>query len=211
MSNTRGELRIRAMRDGETKSVREVMKNAFPFLMRFFFSVTKETFVAEKDGALAGGVVTKTFRINREKKGGLVAFIFTNDRARGLGLGQKLLDHALAYFEEQGCDEMFAAVEGTNTSSSKMFLTRGFALASGGRLIKTYGFNIFRILGHTFHTFDIGHFLWIKPLADYRERPAAQWVVNILLNTVFWTAAYTMREGIALEHVPDIVPSVLIA
>ena len=211
VNTTNDDLRIRAMRDDEEKAVREVMKKAFPFFMRLFFSVTKETFVAEKDGALAGGVVTKTFRINRKKKGGLVAFICTNGTARGLGLGQRLLDHALAYFEEQGCDEMFAAVEGTNTSSSKMFLTRGFAPASGGRLIKKYGFNVFRILFRTSHTFDLGHFLWIKPLADYRERPTAQWIANVLLNAVFWTAARTMWRGVASTEMPSIVLSVLVS
>ncbi len=199
------------MRDDEAQSVRRVMKNAFPFLLRLFFTITKETFVAEQDGALLGGVVTKTFRINREKKGGLIAFIFTSDAARGRGLGQKLLDHALTYLAERGCDEVFASVEGTNTSSSKMFLTRGFALASGGRLITRYGFNIFRILFCTSHTIDVGHFLWIKPLENYRERPTMQWIANVLLNTLFWTAAYAMRQGSALEDVPRSALSIFIS
>ncbi len=199
------------MRDAETKRVRAAMRDAFPFLMRFFLTVSKETFVAERDGTLLGAVVTKTFRINRERTGGLVAFIFTNAEARGMGLGRKLVDHALAYFEERGCDELFASVEGTNTSSSRMFLNRGFTLASGGQLIKRYRFNVFRILVRTFHTIDLGHFLWIKPLPDYRERPTIQWVVNVLLNALFWTASFAMQRHVAPEGAPGIGVSILLS
>lgn len=215
MGELKRDVMIRQMRRDEKKEVRRVMKRAFPFFMRLFYSLSKETFVAEKNGELLGGVVTKRFKLSSGKMGGYVAFIFTAPEAQGLGVGQALLDHALEYLQEQGCDEIFASVEGSNTSSSKMFLTRGFTLASAGFLIRRYRFKLAKIFWYTFHTFDLGHFLWIKTfdeyLEEYREHPLLQWSVNLALNTLFWTVAFALQGSVAPEGTTAIWTTVLIS
>jgi len=45
-----------------------------------------------------------------------------------MGTGQKLIEAALHFFEDKGCEEIMACVEGSNTSSSKLFSTRGFSI-----------------------------------------------------------------------------------
>ncbi|MBE0447586.1 MAG: GNAT family N-acetyltransferase [Actinobacteria bacterium] len=51
---------------------------------------------------------------------------FHRPSARGQGAGQRLTEATLEFFDERGCDEVMAAVEGYNTSSSNDRPAPGF-------------------------------------------------------------------------------------
>ncbi len=150
--------------------------------------------VAEYEGHIVGGAVLKTFALPKGRKVGFVYWLFTDPEARGLGAGQRLIEAALDFFAAQGCDEISACVEGYNTSSSKVFSTRGFGILSMGEQWKRYGLGIIPYWWHSFHFMDVGHFLWAKPGPERPDNPVLQWwgtwIINVLL---IWLAAW--RQG----------------
>ncbi|MBN1316099.1 MAG: GNAT family N-acetyltransferase, partial [Anaerolineales bacterium] len=133
---------IRPMQAGEKPAVRKIMQQAFPLVLQWFFSWTPNVLVAERDGELLGAVVFKLFSLPGKREGGLIDWVFTAPEVRGLGLGQRLVEAALEFFDEQGCDEVMACVEGYNTSSSKIFARRGFSILSPGEQFRRYGWSI---------------------------------------------------------------------
>ncbi len=94
---------------------------------------TPHVLVAEQNGQLLGATVLKLIPLPRNRKGGLIYWVFTAPEASGMRAGQRLIESATHFFEDKGCDEIMTCVEGINTSSSKLFSTRGFSILSPGQ------------------------------------------------------------------------------
>jgi len=186
---------IRAIRPDEKKPVYALFCQAFPVFLRLFFSWGQHIFVAERNGELLGAIILGVFPISQSQKGGIVYWLFTGPKARGLGAGQRLVEAALDYFESQGCTDQFACVEGFNSSSSKNFSTRGFSILSLEDQIRRYGWKFLPIWFHTGHIFDIGHFLWGKPSADKASGPIIAWGWTALVNIVLVWLAFFRQSG----------------
>ena len=185
---------IRPIREGEEAATKQVMRRAFSPFTWLFFSWSKDVLVAEHEGRIVGGVVLKTFTLPKGRKVGFVYWVFTDPEARGLGAGQGLIEGALDFFAAQGCDEVSACVEGYNTSSSKLFATRGFSILSMGEQLRRYGWDILPYWWHSFHFMDVGHFLWAKPAAERPDSPLLQWLGTWLVNVaLLWLAIW--RQG----------------
>jgi GNAT superfamily N-acetyltransferase len=213
-------LTIREMRDDEKPMVKRVMRRSFNPIGWLFFSFGEKNFVAEADDRIIGAVCLSLFRMPGGRTGGLVKWIFTDPDSRGLGAAQQLVDRAVGWFGEHEAVQ-FACVEGYNTSSSKLFVTRGFRRIPPGEQFRRWGLGTFRIWWNTFHLFDIGHFLWMRPATDSnaaaggapesRERPAAAWIANVVVNTLIGYAVllrwggFPALNGHALWHVPAIL------
>jgi L-amino acid N-acyltransferase YncA len=203
------DFQIRKMKPEERKQVLAIMRQAFPVFMQLFLSLSKDTLVAEADGKILGGIVIKIFKLSKGQKGGVVEWIFTGPDARGLGAGQALAEAGLAWLEKAGCSQVFAIVEGFNTSSSKLFATRGFSILPFREQIRRFGlFGLFRVWYASFHMLDVGHFLWGKPETVLPDRPAPQFLWTIILNClvaalVVWRAwDFGMPDLTALWALP---------
>lgn len=185
------DIAVRPMRSEEKAKVRELFRRSFPFLLRVFFSWTPVTLVAERDGNLVGAIMLKTYPLPDRRKGGLVSWVFTAPEARGTGAGQRLIEAALDHFASEGCDEVAASVEGYNTSSSKLFSTRGFSILSPGEQLRRYGVKMLPTWIRMSHVWDIGHFVWARPRQSRSDSPSVQWWGTLLANAlvlflVFW-------------------------
>ncbi len=193
--NTQSPIRVRPMLAHEKEALAGVMRRAFSLTQQLFFSWKGHALVAEREGALVGGVVVNTFPLAGGRKGGIVLWIFTDPDVRGLGAGQALAESAIAFFEDEGCTDMFACVEGYNTSSSKLFATRGFGILSPGAQFRRYGLGTFAMWYHTFHFIDVGHFLWTRPPAEHPDSPMLQWWGVLLMNVVLlWLALWRQHN-----------------
>lgn len=181
------------MKKEEKKALKEIMKASFPFLARPFFSITPHTFVAEREGELLGGIVLNIFPL-KEGLGGLVGWIFTHQKARGQEVGRSLLDRALEYFSEKGVNQVFACVEGYNTSSLNLFQNQGFSLLSPGTQWKTFGLQTPFIWYYCQHLMDIGHFLLARPAQEKNTRSHSQWWGSLLINSLLFLLAL-WRQG----------------
>jgi ribosomal protein S18 acetylase RimI-like enzyme len=143
-ATNRPTIAVRHMREDETRAVKSLADSAFSWLEGALFSPPPQTLVAERDGHLLGAVVPKVFALPHKRLCGAIFWLMTDPQARGLGVGRRLVEATLEYFEEQGCREAFACVEGYNTSSSNLFAARGFTILSpgeqlSGSVIRAYG------------------------------------------------------------------------
>ncbi|MBN1874952.1 MAG: GNAT family N-acetyltransferase [Anaerolineae bacterium] len=185
------DIQVRTLRIEEKAHITAIMRRAFSPIQQLFFSWKGHALVAEREGQLLGGTVLHTFSLPGDRKGGIVLWIFTDPTAHGQGAGQALAEGAIAYFEAEGCTDMFACVEGYNTSSSKLFATRGFGILSPGAQVRRYGWGILPMWYHTFHFIDVGHFLWTRPPAEQSDNPMLQWVGTLLMNSgLVWLALW---------------------
>ncbi|WP_087017153.1 GNAT family N-acetyltransferase [Thaumasiovibrio subtropicus] len=167
---------IRRMRSDERPLVKALMQGAFPLLMRLFLSFSPWVLVAERNGALVGGVVLKMFALPKGLKAGLVSLIFASSEHAGRGVGKALAADGVQLLEKEGCDKIFACVEGHNTNSSRLFVAQGFERLSLWQQFKGYGLAILPIWFQSLHIFDIGFFLWEKDTSNNEDKQVSQGV-----------------------------------
>ncbi len=154
---------IRRLRDDERPAFTALAKRSLPHLMeRVTFSLSPDSFVAEQEGNWVGGLVLKLNTFGGQRWGE-VSWVFTAPEARGLGAGQQLIDHALAFFDEQKVDGVYTYVEGDNASSFKLFTTRGFARAALSDQWSRFGLNLLAVWFKSGFAFVPAHFFYIRP------------------------------------------------
>jgi GNAT superfamily N-acetyltransferase len=183
---------VRPMRDDEKRAARVLAGRAFPPLGNLFFSPPPNTLVAEQNGQVVGAVVPKAFVLPDGHRGGVILWLMTDPKARGLGVGQRLVEEALRFFEERSCREVFACVGGFNTSSSNIFAAHGFTVLSPGEQFRRYGF--FGMLALWLRTYrfggdDLGHFLWARPGTTRPDGSPLQWWGGALTSALIFLLA----------------------
>lgn len=179
-------LSFRWMRDDDKRAVRALAGRAFPPLGNVLFSPPPHTLVAERDGQVVGAIVPELFMLPGGHRGGVMFWLMTHPEVRGSGVGRRLVEAALRFFEEHGCQGVFACVEGFNTSSSSLFAAHGFSILSLGEQLRRYGPVGTLALWLKTHRFggDVGHFLWARPESSSPDSPALQWWAGALASTL---------------------------
>jgi len=185
------EISVRRMGADDEEAVKALAGRAFSPLASVSFPHSPDALIAERGGKLLGAVVLRTFVLpgngrDEERRGGVMLWLMVEPGARRLGVGGRLVEAALRSFEEWGCREVFACVEGYNSSSANLFAARGFTILSFGEQLRRYG-----ILG-TFWLWlrtsrlggDVGNFLWARPGQLESDSPALQWWVGALANAL---------------------------
>ena len=192
---------VRRMREDEKGAVRALAGRAFP--LGNFFSPPPHTLVAERSGRLVGAVVPELFALPDKRRGGVMVWLMTAPETRGLGVGGRLVKAALAFFEEHGCREVFACVEGFNTSSGRLFAACGFTILSPGEQFRRYGLSGTLALWFKTHRLgDVGNFLWARPGATKPDSPVLQWWVGAFVSALIFLLAMWRRgwiEGLVLS------------
>lgn len=187
MSST--DVAVRPMRAEEAAAVKAMGERSFSLLARLFFQLSSDVLVAEHEGRLAGAAVLKTGTLPDKRRIGLVAWIYTDPQSRGVGAGQALTDSALRFFDQRDCSHVFACVEGYNSSSTKLWATRGFSVLSPGAQWRMFGFMLPFVLYHASHLFDVGHLLWCRPGTDKPDSGAMQWLGTYAANAALLSVA----------------------
>lgn len=80
-------------------------------------------FVAEAEGKVVGYITT---RIDREIGKGRIPNLAVDATARGQGLGRRLIEHALAYFREQGMAYAMIETMAYNEVGNHLYPSCGF-------------------------------------------------------------------------------------
>ena len=182
---------VRRMGADEKGAVKALAGRAFSPLASISFPRSPDALIAERDGELLGAVVLRTFGLpgngrDKNRRGGVMLWLMVEPRARRLGVGGRLIEAALRSFEERGCREVFACVEGYNSSSANLFAARGFTILSFGEQLRRYGFlgTLLLWLRTSRLGGDVGHFLWGRPGQAKPDHPPLQWWVGALANAL---------------------------
>lgn len=174
-----------------------VLRRSLTPLQRVFFSWGQGGLIAELDGAPAGGMVLRTIARAGGRRMGFVDWVFTDPAARGQGVAGRLLEEALRLFEQQGCAETAACVEGHNTRSSAVFAQRGFGLLSPGEQVRRFGGSVLGVWLDMGHLYDVGHFVWARPAPTRPDSPALQWLGTWLANALIALVGLWRQAGFA--------------
>src|SRR5918998_3297018 len=177
---------VRRMDADDEKAVKALAGRAFSPLASLSFPRSPDALIAERRGELVGAVVLRTFGLPGEGKSGVMTWLMTDPGARGLGVGGRLVEAALQSFEERGCREMFACVEGYNSSSANLFAARGFTILSFGEQLRRYGFlgTLLLWLKTSRLGADVGQFLWTRPGQPKPDDPALQWWAGVFAGAL---------------------------
>jgi len=70
---------------------------------------------------------------------GYVYYVAVPPRFRRQGIGGRLVDDAISYFENRGVKDVFASVEEENVDSKTLFGSRGFERLQGSEMAERYG------------------------------------------------------------------------
>ncbi len=186
-----GVISVRLMGADDEEPVRALAWRAFSPLESLSFPRSPDALIAERGGELLGSVVLKTFGLpgsgqDGDRRGGVMLWLMVDPGARGLGVGGRLVDAALRSFEERGCQEVFACVEGYNSSSANLFAARGFTMLSLGEQLRRYGLlgTLLLWLRTSRLGGDVGHFLWARPGQLKPDDPALQWWISVFASTL---------------------------
>jgi ribosomal protein S18 acetylase RimI-like enzyme len=172
---------VRRMGADDEEVVKALAGRAFSPLASLSFPRSPDALIAERGGELLGSIVLMTFRLpgsgrDEDHRGGVMLWLMTDLGARRLGVGGRLVEAALRSLEERGCREVFACVEGCNSSSANLFAARGFTILSFGEQLRRYGFlgTLLLWLRTSRLGGDVGHFLWARPGQLKPDDPALQ-------------------------------------
>ncbi|MCK6444803.1 MAG: GNAT family N-acetyltransferase [Planctomycetes bacterium] len=95
----------------------------------------QRVFTADVDGRVAGYVTCHLAkdaegRANESGALGTIGLVAVAARARGMGLGTRLVEHALAWFEQQRCDRVRVVTQGANVAAQRLYQSLGFRTAA---------------------------------------------------------------------------------
>jgi ribosomal protein S18 acetylase RimI-like enzyme len=187
----RGVISVRLLGADDEEPLRALAGRAFSQLESLSFPRSPDALIAERGGELLGSVVLKTFGLpgsgrDGDRRGGVMLWLMVDPGARGLGVGGRLVEAALRSFEERGCQEVFACVEGYNSSSANLFAARGFTMLSLGEQLRRYGLlgTLLLWLRTSRLGGDVGHFLWARPGQLKPDDPALQWWIGVFASTL---------------------------
>src|SRR3712207_663998 len=190
MMNPRA-ISVRRMGADDEEVVKALAGRAFSPLESLSFPRSPDALIAERGGELLGAVVLRTFGLpgnsrDENRRGGVMLWLMVEPRARRLGVGGRLVEAALRSFEERGCQEVFACVEGYNSSSANLFAARGFTILTLGEQLRRYGLlsTLLLLLRTSRFGGDVGHFVWARPGQAKPDNPALQWWVGVLANAL---------------------------
>jgi ribosomal protein S18 acetylase RimI-like enzyme len=182
---------VRRMGADEEEAVKALAGRAFSPLASISFPRSPDALIAARGGELLGAVVLRRFGLpgnerDEDRRGGVMLWLMVEPGARRLGVGGRLVEEALRSFEEHRCQEVFACVEGYNTSSANLFAVRGFTILPLGEQLRRYGFlgTLLLWLRTSRLGGDVGHFLWARPSQLGLDSSALQWWVGAVANAL---------------------------
>jgi ribosomal protein S18 acetylase RimI-like enzyme len=182
---------VRRMGVDDEEVVKALAGRAFSPLANLSFPRSPDALIAERGGELLGAVVLRTFRLPGSGRddshlGGVMLWLMVDPEVRRLGVGGRLVEAALRSFEERGCREVFACVEGYNSSSANLFAARDFTILSFGEQLRRYGFlgTLLLWLKTARLGADVGHFLWARHGQVKADDPALQWWAGMFASAL---------------------------
>ncbi|MGM0421125.1 MAG: GNAT family N-acetyltransferase, partial [Bacillota bacterium] len=202
------EIKIRRMTASDKKRVDEIVRGSFPLAASLFFKPKPVTLVAVIENRVVGGVVLGRFSYGRNKQAGILYWLFTAPEARREGAARALVEEASNRLFAQGCQEIFACIEGYNSASASIFFSASFKRLSAWQQFMKYGYYALNIWWNSHHVFDLGHQLWVLEQEGFKEKvprqPYLSWLVNLIVSTVIFLTALVRSDMIELSPIAGV-------
>ncbi len=191
---------VREMQPGEEKEVKKLFTRSLGITDRIIFQLSFEearksaekqrgtTLVAEFGGKIVG-TVSMRIQVIKGKRTGFIDALVSDKELRGRAIGKSLVDGAILWLEEHGCEVIYATADRYNSPSWNMFIHRGFNLYEIPGQLRDYGLDFLRLWMTEFHFIGFGTFFLRrdKEKTRHREtREAWHWLAALLGVSVAW-------------------------
>ncbi|WP_048815547.1 GNAT family N-acetyltransferase [Methanosalsum zhilinae] len=186
--------------ESDRKKLKKLGRESFPYLHGIFLDTTPHTLLARYNGEIAGAIVMKLAEITPDENVGIISWLFTSGDVRGAGIGEKLVREGMEYLKSKNCSAIVTAVDGYNTSSSKIFANNGYVIQNGTTLINRYGFKGYlRVWTKLKYYSEIGHFLWVYglPEPENSSGPITSWLANLTIISIAFVVSYGHIQELA--------------
>ncbi|MDH5199326.1 MAG: GNAT family N-acetyltransferase [Candidatus Bathyarchaeota archaeon] len=113
--------------------------------------------VAVHDGRVVGSVSMR-FQPIRGRRTGFIDALVTDRELRGRGIGRSLVEGAISWLEERGCEVIYATADRYNSPSWNLFVHRGFSVYELPQQVGDHGLGFLRLWLAEFHFLGYGTF-----------------------------------------------------
>ena len=170
------------------------------------------TLTAECDGKIVGAVSMRIQTV-KNKRTGYIDALITDKELRGRAIGKSLVDEAISWLEEHGCEVIYATADRYNSPSWNTFIHRGFHLYEIPQQLRDYGLNFLRLWLGEFHFIGFGTFFLRRDKEEKKPRETSEawhllaallgvsivWWIQILRSQGSFTLAPTIFAVVALS------------
>ncbi|UCG79582.1 MAG: GNAT family N-acetyltransferase, partial [Desulfobacterales bacterium] len=157
------------MQPNEKGAVERLFARSLSIIERIVFQLSFEdaqksaqkqgggTLTAEYDGKIVGAVSMR-IQLIKGKRIGYIDALVADKELRGKGIGKSLVNGAISWLEEHGCEVIYATADRYNSPSWNIFIHRGFYLYEIPQQLRDYGLNFLRLWLGEFHFIGFGTF-----------------------------------------------------
>jgi len=192
---------VREMQPNEKEDVEKLFARSLGIIDRIVFQLSFEdaqksarkqsggTLAAEYDGKIVG-TVSMRIQTVKDKRTGYIDALVSDKELRRRAIGKSLVDGAISWLEEHGCEVIYATADRYNSPSWNIFIHRGFRLYEIPQQLRDYGLNFLQLWLGEFHFIGFGTFFLRrdKETGKTRETSEAWHLLAALLGVsiVWW-------------------------
>ncbi len=160
---------VREMQPNEKGDVEKLFARSLGIIDRIVFQLSFEdaqksareqsggTLTAEHDGKIVGAVSMRIQTL-KDKRTGYIDALVADKELRGRAIGKCLVDGAISWLEEHGCEVIYATADRYNSPSWNTFIHRGFYLYEIPQQLGDHGLSFLRLWLGEFHFIGYGTF-----------------------------------------------------
>lgn len=180
--SSRSAVTVRPLEPHEEEAFRRVARRSFGVLDSMFFSTRGDRALVAvlDDGEVVGGTVLRVVDAG-ERSVGVIDWVFADPERAPHGTGTALRDEALNWFDDEGVDEIIAAIEPMNTASEALHRGGGFEPVPLREEAARWRWAFLTVLVRAHLLIGTNLRVWLRPGASDVGwwRPRAWWTVTL--------------------------------
>jgi predicted N-acetyltransferase YhbS len=186
---TKSTATIRDLQPKELGRVRELGRRAFSLPLGLLMAATvspKGLVAVDATGTMIGAVTLKITNVGKRKVG-ILDWLVVDPPHQGQGIGKALLDRALVWLRQQGCDKIITTdVDGYNSPSWNATHAQGLRFWPVSQQIREFGWRWFQLLFVLPHM-GVSTFILHLPSKEgqRQELPATNGIWDLIGVTLF--------------------------
>ncbi|MEM2087386.1 MAG: GNAT family N-acetyltransferase [Thermoproteota archaeon] len=200
---------VREMRQNEKREVEKLLARSLGITDRIIFQLSFEeaqksarkqsgtTLVADFEGKIVG-TVSMRIQVLKGRRTGYIDALVSDKELRGRAIGKSLVDGAILWLEEHGCEVIYATADRYNSPSWNIFIHRGFNLYEIPAQLRDYGLDFLRLWMTEFHFIGFGTFFLRRDkekTKHFETREAWHWLAALLGLSIAWWIQILRGQG----------------
>ncbi|MEM3407690.1 MAG: GNAT family N-acetyltransferase [Nitrososphaerota archaeon] len=215
---------VHEMQPGEEKEVKKLFTRSLGITDKVIFQLSFEaaqksarkgsgvTLVAELEGKIVGSVSMR-IQVLKGKRTGFIDALVSDKELRGRAIGKSLVEGAILWLEEHGCEVIYATADRYNSPSWNIFIHRGFHPYEIPEQLRDYGLDFLKLWLTEFHFIGFGTFFLRRDKEQRNScetREVGHWLAALIGMSIVWWIQILRGQG-SLMLIPMVSLAVAIS